>query len=333
MSPGEDRWLPEPPPTHRNPCVDPRTGRTVRLLRGATLIGGFAQRIHGSRRRCGGDGDLPSVGRRGIDVGVGRLSSMPDPVLQTVPLGRQWGTADPFLFCVHHLDRYPAANEHMGPAASLEARDLGMDFSGADGWSMYHGSIVPGVSPAPPPRLRDGDVRAPGTHRPLGLARRHGPVRARRRPVADRRGGHRPLRDVPAARPQRARTPPSCSRSGSTCPSDDKMVDPYFTMQWDEEIPRLALIDDEGRRGELTVIAGASRGPATGRAARLLRLASRLRPRHLAPRARAVRPVGASLRRHRRRRSAPSTSSRVRSRWPATPSRRRPASWSDPTNP
>ena len=41
---------------------------------------------------------------------------MSDPVLQTVPLGRQWGTADPFLFCVHHLDRYPAANEHMGPA-------------------------------------------------------------------------------------------------------------------------------------------------------------------------------------------------------------------------
>ena len=74
---------------------------------------------------------------------------MDDPVLQTVPLGRQWGTADPFLFCVHHLDRYPAANEHMGPAASLEARDLGMDFSGAEGWSMYHGSIVPGFPQHP----------------------------------------------------------------------------------------------------------------------------------------------------------------------------------------
>ena len=43
-------------------------------------------------------------------------------------------------------------------------------------------------------------------------------------------------------------------------PSEDKMVDPYFTMQWDEEIPRLALTDDEGRRGELTVIAGAIDG-------------------------------------------------------------------------
>jgi hypothetical protein len=69
---------------------------------------------------------------------------MTDPVLQTVPLGFQWATVDPFLFCVHHLDRYPEANEHMGPNASLAARDLGMDFEGADGWRMYHGSIVPG---------------------------------------------------------------------------------------------------------------------------------------------------------------------------------------------
>jgi DNA-binding IclR family transcriptional regulator len=31
-----------------------------------------------------------------------------DVVLETVPLGFQWPTIDPFLFCVHHLDRYPA---------------------------------------------------------------------------------------------------------------------------------------------------------------------------------------------------------------------------------
>ena len=70
-----------------------------------------------------------------------------DPVLQTVSLGFQWPTVDPFLFCVHHLDLYPEANEHMGPDASLEARDIGMDFSGAEGWRMYHGSIVPGFPP------------------------------------------------------------------------------------------------------------------------------------------------------------------------------------------
>ena len=32
-----------------------------------------------------------------------------DVVLQTVPLGQQWPTVDPFLFCAHHDDAYPAA--------------------------------------------------------------------------------------------------------------------------------------------------------------------------------------------------------------------------------
>ena len=44
-----------------------------------------------------------------------------DPVIEQAPLGFQWATIDPFLFCVHHVDDYPTANEHMGPAASLEA--------------------------------------------------------------------------------------------------------------------------------------------------------------------------------------------------------------------
>ncbi len=81
---------------------------------------------------------------------IGRsLQAMADPVLQSVPLGFQWVTVDPFLFCVHHLDKYPEGNEHMGPNASLAARDIGMDFAGADGWRMYHGSVVPGFPQHP----------------------------------------------------------------------------------------------------------------------------------------------------------------------------------------
>ena len=70
-------------------------------------------------------------------------------MLQTVPLDFQWPTVDPFLFCVHHLDLYPEGNEHLGPVATLEARDLGMDFAGADGWRMYHGHVVPGFPQHP----------------------------------------------------------------------------------------------------------------------------------------------------------------------------------------
>lgn len=184
---------------------------------------------------------------------------MQSPVLQTVPLGRQWGTADPFLFCVHHLDRYPAANGHLGPAAPLEARDLGMDFSGADGWSMYHGSIVPGF-PQHPHRgfetvtyVRQGFIDHSDS---LGATARFGRgdvqwltagagiVHCEMFPLLDR------------SRPNTT----ELFQIWLNLPAEDKMVDPYFTMLWSEDIPRLALTDDAGRRGELTVIAGATEG-------------------------------------------------------------------------
>src|SRR5436190_11448224 len=74
---------------------------------------------------------------------------MTDVVLETAPLGFPWATRDPFLFCVHHDDAYPAGNEELGPRASLDGRNLGMDFEGKDGWRMYHGEVVPGFPQHP----------------------------------------------------------------------------------------------------------------------------------------------------------------------------------------
>jgi hypothetical protein len=42
-----------------------------------------------------------------------------DPVVQIIPLGFQWPTVDPFLFCVHHDDAYPKGDARLGPDASL----------------------------------------------------------------------------------------------------------------------------------------------------------------------------------------------------------------------
>ena len=39
-------------------------------------------------------------------------------------------------------------------------------------------------------------------------------------------------------------------------PAADKMVEPYFTMLWDEDIPRLVATDGDGRTTEITVVAG-----------------------------------------------------------------------------
>jgi hypothetical protein len=76
------------------------------------------------------------------------MSSSPnekiEPVIRVKPMGFQWETADPFLFCVHHEDNFPKGNEVMGPAVSLSGRSMGDDFIIKDGFRMYHGKIVPG---------------------------------------------------------------------------------------------------------------------------------------------------------------------------------------------
>src|SRR3954465_14017261 len=71
-------------------------------------------------------------------------------VLRNVrPLGFPWVTEDPFLFCVYHLDQYPAGNAQLGPQASLAGRNLGQDFEVKDGFRMYHGRTVPGFPQHP----------------------------------------------------------------------------------------------------------------------------------------------------------------------------------------
>jgi redox-sensitive bicupin YhaK (pirin superfamily) len=188
------------------------------------------------------------------------LDGMSDsPVLKTVDLGFQWPTVDPFLFCVHHLDRYPAANAEQGPAASLAGRPLGQDFEGIDGWRMYHGQVVPGF-PAHPHRgfetvtyVRQGLVDHADS---LGAAARYGRgdvqwmtagsgiVHAEMFPLLDRDGANTL----------------ELFQIWVNLPASDKMVDPHFSMFWDRDIPRHVVTGADGRRVEVTVIAGTLAG-------------------------------------------------------------------------
>jgi hypothetical protein len=54
-------------------------------------------------------------------------ATAPLPVLQTQPLGPLWPTMDPFLFCAHHDDAYPAGDGAFAPAVPLEGRQIGSD--------------------------------------------------------------------------------------------------------------------------------------------------------------------------------------------------------------
>lgn len=172
-------------------------------------------------------------------------------VQATVPLGPQWQTIDPFLFCAHHDDAYPRGNGEMAPDASLSGRNIGSDFSATDGWSMYHGSSVPGFPQHPhrgfetitfarrgvidhsdslgaTARFSTGDVQ--------WMTAGSGIVHAEMFPLLDTSAGnHLELFQV-----------------WLNLPAEDKLVDPYFTMLWSEDIPKIALAGG----GQVTVIAG-----------------------------------------------------------------------------
>jgi len=181
-----------------------------------------------------------------------------DPVLQEAPLGPQWPTVDPFLFCAHHVDHYPAGNGSFGPAASLAGRDLGQDFVGVDGWRMYHGRTVPGF-PQHPHRgfetvtyVRTGLIDHSDS---MGAAARFG-----RGDVQWMTAGSGVVHSEMF---------PLLQTDGSNdaeffqiwlnLPAADKMVEPHFAMLWDDAIPRV-VHTHRGASTEITVIAGTLEG-------------------------------------------------------------------------
>jgi hypothetical protein len=183
------------------------------------------------------------------------MSQVSEPVREIFDLGFPWQTQDPFLFCVHHDDAYPAGNEQMGPAVSLAGRDLGQDFAGKDGWRMYHGERVPGF-PGHPHRgfetvtiVRRGLIDHADS---LGAAARFG-----RGDVQWLTAGRGIVHSEMFPLLERAAPNPlELFQIWLNLPRADKLVEPYFAMLWSGAIPRHPVRDPAGRATEVTVIAG-----------------------------------------------------------------------------
>ena len=191
------------------------------------------------------------------------ISPLSDSIIQVKPLGFPWETIDPFLFCVYHDDAYPQASAQMGPAVSLAGRDIGQDFSRKDGWSMYHGSTVPGF-PAHPHRgfetvtiVRKGLIDHADS---LGAKARFGQGDVQWL-TAGRGVVHSemfPLLD------QSAPNPLELFQIWLNLPARGKMSPPHFTMLWSDDIPRLTQSDAAGRATEVAIIAGRLGDPDAG---------------------------------------------------------------------
>jgi redox-sensitive bicupin YhaK (pirin superfamily) len=185
-------------------------------------------------------------------------------ILSVSPLGRggPWTTNDPFLFCVHHLDHYPRGNERLGlDASQLRGRDLGQDFSGKEGFSMYHGESVPGF-PQHPHRgfetitlVRKGLIDHSDS---LGAQARFGNGDVQWL-TAGRGISHSEM--FPLIHREKD-NPLELFQIWLNLPAKSKMVPPYFSMQWSEKIPTASFPSPSGNGAKtlITIVAGRLEG-------------------------------------------------------------------------
>jgi len=171
------------------------------------------------------------------------------------PLGFTWEIKDPFLFCVHHLDNYPAGNDELGPNASLEGRNLGQDFTTKDGWRMYHGETVPGFPAHPHRGFETVTVVLKGF---VDHSDSHG--------AAGRYGNGDVQWMTAGSGLQHAEMFPLLDKNNPNelelfqiwlnLPEAKKFAKPHFAMLWSEDIPKITTKDKNGKLTEVTVIAG-----------------------------------------------------------------------------
>lgn len=170
-------------------------------------------------------------------------------------MGFNWETRDPFLFCVHHLDHYPAGNDELGPAESLKGRNLGQDFTTRDGWRMYHGDKIPGF-PAHPHRgfetvtvVLKGYVDHSDSH---GASGRYGDGDVQWMTAGS---GLQHSEMFPLLNRDRD-NPLELFQIWLNLPASRKFAKPHYTMLWAEDIPVYTTGDSNGNQTEITIIAG-----------------------------------------------------------------------------
>jgi quercetin 2,3-dioxygenase len=176
-------------------------------------------------------------------------------ILDIQPLGFQWQTADPFLFCVHHHDFYPRGNAVMGPEASLAGRNIGEDFTVKEGWRMYHGQKIPGF-PNHPHRgfetvtvVRKGFVDHSDS---LGAAGRYGAGDVQWMTAG---AGVQHAEMFPLIS-DKAENTLELFQIWLNLPKANKFVSPHFKMLWQQDIPRTKFTGTNGAVTEVEIIAG-----------------------------------------------------------------------------
>ncbi len=170
-------------------------------------------------------------------------------------LDRNWQTEDPFIFFAHHKDHYPQGNERMEIRASLAGRIIGSDFSNLDEWSMYHGSRIPGFPTHPHRGFETITIVLKGfvDHSDsLGAAGRYGAGDVQWMTAGK---GIQHSEMFPLLN-ENKNNPLELFQIWLNLPSCNKFVAPRYEMFWNEDIPVVNILDSEGKKTSIRIIAG-----------------------------------------------------------------------------
>lgn len=175
------------------------------------------------------------------------------PVIRIQPLQHApWPVLDPFLGCERLLNHYPSSQQL---PALLEARHLGQDFSGKDGFSMYHGTQVPGFTERPQlgfdtiSLVRSGWLDHSDS---LGHSARlgAGDVQWLSAGAGLRHAQMFPL--LHADQPN----PLDLLHISLNQAASAKQASPHLRLLWRSAIPKVLVTDAQGRNTRISVIAG-----------------------------------------------------------------------------
>ncbi len=175
-------------------------------------------------------------------------------ILNIEPLSLPWKTQDPFIFCSYHLDMFPGGNEGLGPNTSLKGRNIGQDFSGKDGWSMYHGTKVPGFPAHPHSGFETVSIVSKGLidhSDSLGASGRFGEGDVQWLTSGK---GVQHAEMVPLL--NKDSNPFEIFQLWLNLPKKSKKVVPYYKMLWSEDIPNLIEKDKDGKMTSINLVAG-----------------------------------------------------------------------------
>jgi len=175
--------------------------------------------------------------------------------LTILPENGPWPTLDPFLFCVHHNDAYPAGTKNFIPNSSLSGRNIGNDFSNKNGWSMYHGESVPGFPKHPHRGFETLTVVEKGfiDHSDsLGATARYGDGDSQWLTAGN---GINHSEMFPLFNQDR-KNKLDFFQIWINLPAKNKRVDPNFFMFWKNQIPKVEIKDSNGIASKIEIISG-----------------------------------------------------------------------------